>query len=343
MSTRSRTQTRGRRGTQVPAPGGADGQPAGGAAVATARPRLSGIVTMLRRAADRPLWMLIPCAIAMAVVVLIPVILVVVLSLLKLNIFTLHEWLSAPFIGIRNYADAFTQQSVIGTGAGRAVLLSVVFSLLTTIVITPVGVLAAITVHRPFRGRAAVRALYLVPYIIPTFVVALLARLMFLNHYGLVDKVLAALHIANVNTFWLLGGAHSFWAMTLTEIWASWPFIYLMALAGLQSVPREQYEAAVLDGAAPTQTLRRVVLPQLSGILKLAVVLSTLYHLGNFTLVYVMFPSTPPVSVDVLPIDMYYRAFATYDFGVASAIAVITMAIFLVPVYSYLRLTRMSD
>ncbi|SRR5579875_1426509 len=342
MSTRSRTRSRGRRQSPAPAPAAADGQQAGGAAAAAAGPRWIAAVPILRRGADRPLWMLIPCAVAMAIVVLIPVILVVALSLLNLNIGTLHEWLAAPFIGIRNYVSAFTQKSVIGTSAGNAILLSVGFSLLTTIVITPVGVLAAIAVHRPFRGRAVVRALYLVPYIIPTFVTALVARIMFLNHYGLVDKALAALHIASVNTYWLLG-SHSFWAMTLTEMWAAWPFIYLMTLAGLQSVPREQYEAAVLDGAAPAQTLRRVVLPQLSGILKLAVVLSTLYHLGNFTLAYVMFPSPPPQSVDVLPIDMYYRAFSTYDFGVASAIAVITIVIFLIPVYSYLRLTRMSD
>lgn len=104
MSTRSRTQAKGR-GTPVPAPGGAGGQPAGGAAVAAPRPRRSGIAAMLRRGSERPLWMLIPCAIAMVIVVLIPVILVVVLSLLKLNIFTLHEWLAAPFSGIRNYVS----------------------------------------------------------------------------------------------------------------------------------------------------------------------------------------------------------------------------------------------
>lgn len=339
MTMREKTRTRDRQSTPVPA--AATDQRASSAAAA-ARPRRTAIGPLLRWAANRPLWMLIPCAVAMALVVLIPVILTVVLSVLNLNIGTLHEWLSAPFIGIRNYTSAFTHPSVITAGAGKAILLSLGFSFLTTIVITPLGVLAAISVHRPFKGRAAVRALYLVPYVIPTFVTALIARIMFLNHDGLVDKVLAALHIAPVNTYWLIG-PHAFWAMTLTEIWAAWPFIYLMTLAGLQSVPHEQYEAAVLDGAKPGQTLRRVVLPQISGILKLGVLLSTLYHLGNFTLAYVMFSSPPPQSVDVLPIDTYYRAFSDYDFGVASAIAIITMVILLVPGYVYLRMTRMSD
>jgi multiple sugar transport system permease protein len=337
-----RSQTRSRDRQSTPVPAAADNQSMSTAAVATARPRRAARWPILRRGADRPLWMLIPCAVAMALVVLIPVVLTIWLSVLNLNIGTLHEWLTAPFTGLSNYVHAFTQPSVITAGAGKAVLLSLGFSILTTIVITPVGVLAAISVHRPFPGRAAVRALYLVPYVIPTFVTALIARIMFLNHDGLVDKVLSALHIASVNTYWLIG-PHAFWAMTLTEIWAAWPFVYLMTLAGLQSVPHEQYEAAVLDGATPGKTLRRVILPQISGILKLAVLLSTLYHLGNFTLAYVMFSSPPPQSVDVLPIDAYYRAFSNYDFGVASAIAIITMVILLVPGYVYLRMSRMSD
>jgi multiple sugar transport system permease protein len=341
MSTRTRSRLRGRRA--APAPEAAPTPPAaGGTAVAARPPWWTAPLALARRGGDRPLWMLLPCAVAMTLIIAIPVVLTIVLSLLNLNVGTLHEWLAAPFNGIADYVNAFTQKSVIGASAGTAILLSLGFSLLTTAVITPVGVLAAISVHRPFPGRAALRALYLVPYVIPTFVTALLARIMFLNHYGLVDKALAAVHLGSVNMYWLLG-SNSFWAMALTEMWAAWPFIYLMTLAALQSVPREQFEAAVLDGAAPPQTLRRVVLPQISGVLKLAVLLSTLYHLGNFTLAYVMFPSPPPKSVDVLPIDMYYRAFSTYDFGVASAIAVVTMVILLIPGYVYLRLTRMSE
>lgn len=304
--------------------------------------RRGGRLPSLRRRGDHPLWMLIPCGIAMAVIVLIPVLLTVLLSLLNVNVSTLREWIHAPFIGIKNYVDAFTRPSVIGAGAGTSVILSLAFSLLTTAVVTPFGVLAALSVHRRFHGRAVMRALYLVPYVIPTFVVALIARIMFLNHYGLVDKVLSAIGVANVNTYWLIG-PHAFWAMTMTEMWAAWPFVYLMALAGLQSIPREQYEAAVLDGATPARKLRDVVLPQIGGILKLAVLLSTLYHLGNFTLAFVMFSSPPPQSVDVLPIDTYFRAFSTFDFGVASAISVVTMVILLVPGYIYLRMTRLSE
>jgi multiple sugar transport system permease protein len=302
--------------------------------VADRRPKRS-------RPRDRPLWMLVPAGVVVGLIVVVPIAITVVLSVLRLNVSTLHLWLRAPFDGIQNYVSAFTTPSIIGVSLGRSIELSVKFSVLTTVVATPIGMLGAFSVHRPFRGRGLVRALYLIPYVIPTFVTALVARIMFRNQTGVVDRVLSDLGLAGRNTFWLIG-PHAFWAMLATEVWASWPFIYLMVLSGLQAVPLELFEAAALDGATYLQKLRHVVLPQLSGVLKIAIVLSTLYHFGNFTLAYVMFSSPPPSSVALLPLNAYYNAFSSFDFGVASAIAVVTIAVLLVPAWAYLRITRVS-
>jgi multiple sugar transport system permease protein len=319
--------------------------------VPAAAPAADGMPPVSRRQArrhgmrrwllDRPLWMLVPCAVATIVIIVVPVVLTIILSLLKVDVSTIREWLGAPFIGLRNFVTAFGSANVLGVGTATSLGLSFAFSLLTTAVVTPVGFLAAVSVHRRFRGRALVRALYLIPYIIPTFVVALLARIMFLNQTGLVDKVLSGLGLAGANTYWLIG-SKAFWAMTLTEIWATWPFIYLMVLAGLQAIPREQYEAAALDGASPFRKLRTIVLPQVSGVLKLGILLSTLYHFGNFTLAYVMFSSPPPTSVEVLPIATYFNAFSSFDYGTASAMAVVTMVALAIPGYVYLRAARLT-
>jgi multiple sugar transport system permease protein len=285
--------------------------------------------------------MLLPAGAVVGLVVVVPVVITVVLSLLRLNVSTLHLWLRAPFDGVRNYVSAFTTPSIIGVSLGRSIELSVGFSVFTTIAATPIGVLAAFSVYRPFRGRGLVRGLYLIPYVIPTFVTALVARIMFQNQTGVVDRVLSDLGLASRNTFWLVG-PHAFWAMLVTEVWASWPFIYLMVLSGLQAVPLELFEAAALDGVTYIQKLRYLVLPQLSGVLKLAIVLSTLYHFGNFTLAFVMFSAPPPSSVALLPLNAYYNAFSSFDFGVASAIAVVTIAVLLVPAWAYVRITRIS-
>ncbi len=290
---------------------------------------------------DRPLWMLIPAGAALLIIVIIPVCLTVVLSLLNVNVSTLREWLGAPFYGIQNYVNAFTAPSTLGVSLGRSILISFTFSILTTVVITPIGMVAAFSVHRRFKFSGLMRAIYLIPYVIPTFVTALMARIVFLNGTGLFDKALKFFHITNGNTYWLIG-SNSYWAMQITEIWATWPFIYLMVLAGLQAIPKEHYEAAALDGASIRQRLRHIVIPELSGVLKLGMLLSTLFHFGNFTLAFVMFSSPPPAAVEVLPITAYYNAFDFFNFGVASAIAVVTMVILIVPGYIYLRSTRLA-
>jgi multiple sugar transport system permease protein len=325
--------------TEVLAPGNEPGRPA----LRPRRPtrgRRAGMTWL--RVLDRPLWMLIPAGLALLVIVVTPVLITIYLSFLQLDVSTLRQWVHAPFNGVQNFVDAFSGQSVLGVSALRSLGVSLAFSLLTTAAVAPIGVLAAISVNRRFRGRGVVRAIYLIPYVIPTFVVALLARVMFLNNTGLVDRVLSGLGIADVNTYWLIG-PHAFWAMTLTDIWATWPFIYLMALAGLQTVPREQYEAATLDGATPTRKLFSIVFPQLRGLLMLAFLLSTLNHFGNFTLAYVMFSSPPPTSAAVLPISAYYYAFTSFQYGTATAIAVLTMAVLIVPGYVYLRMTRIAE
>lgn len=295
----------------------------------------------MRRWGHRPLWMLIPAAVAILVIVIIPVCLTVVLSVLNVNVNTIREWLGAPFYGIQNYINAFTQPSTLGVTLGRSIEISFMFSLLSTIVITPIGILAAFSVHRRFRGRGLARAIYLIPYVIPTFVTALIARTVFLNQTGLVDEILKGLGLSNGKTYWLIG-PHAYWAMQLTEIWATWPFIYLLTLAALQAIPRELYEAAALDGASIPKRLRYIVLPQLSGTLKLGMLLSTLFHFGNFTLAFVMFSSPPPPGVEVLPINAYYNAFNFFNFGIAAAIAVVTIVILIIPGYIYLRSTRLA-
>lgn len=314
-------------------------QPAPGAAK---QGRSSSSRRVLAKLADKPLWMLIPCAVALIVIVLLPVAATLYLSFLDLDISTLREWVSAPIIGWANFAAAFESNNILGVSALQSLGVSLGFSLLTTAAVTPIGILAAISAHRNFRGRGVIRAIFLIPYVVPTFVVALLARIMFLNNTGFVPQVLAALGLSSIDTYWLIG-PNAFWALTLTDIWATWPFIYLMVLAGLQTVPREHFEAAVLDGAGPIRKLFSIVLPQLRNVLALAVLLSTLNHFGNFTLAFVMFSSPPPDSAAVLPLATYFYAFTSFEYGLASAIAVLTMAVLIVPGYFYIRMTRIAN
>jgi multiple sugar transport system permease protein len=309
--------------------------------------RFNQIAVRLHRGAARTgrrrepaVWLAAPGALFFAILVGIPLVIVAWTSFLHIDESDLAHWATAPFAALGNYAAALTGPNVLGVSALASVWLSIKFSLIATVASTPIAFFAALSVYHKFPGRAVLRSIYLVPYVIPGFVVALLAQIAFLNQYGPVDRVLAALHITSVDTFWLIG-PNAFWAMTITEVWEVWPFIYLLLLAGLQAIPRDQLEAATVDGAGWWARLRYVVLPQLKGIYALAFGLSTLFHFGNFTLPFVMFGNTPPTSVDVLPVNIYFRAFSSFDFGIASATAIFNIALLAVPAAIYLWVVRL--
>jgi multiple sugar transport system permease protein len=290
----------------------------------------------------RPLWLMWPSIALLVLIIGVPFLIAFYISFLDLDQYTLRSWIHAPWVGLSNYVTALTAGNVVGASTLTSLGISVAFSLLTTLLITPIGILAALTVNTEYRGRTFVRALYLVPYVLPTFVTALVWRMMFLNKTGLVDRFLAGIHVANINTYWLLG-PNSFWAMVITDVWASWAFIYIMVLAGLQSIPTELYEAADVDGANAWQKLTRIVLPQLRHILGLALLLSTLNHFNNFTLPFVMFGTPPPVQADVLPLNIYVSSFQLFSFGLGGAMSVITLIIMLIPGFLYIRTLRLGE
>ncbi|QBD82515.1 sugar ABC transporter permease [Ktedonosporobacter rubrisoli] len=290
----------------------------------------------------RPMWLMWPSILLLVVIIGIPFLIAVYISFLNLDQYTLRSWIHAPWAGLSNYITALTAGNVVGASALVSLGVSLAFSLLTTLLITPIGILAALTVNTQYRGRTIIRALYLIPYVMPTFVTALVWRMMFLNRTGLVDRLLAGLHLADINMYWLLG-PNSFWAMVIADVWASWAFVYIMVLAGLQSISSEVYEAADVDGANAWQKLVNVVLPQLRHILGLALLLSTLNHFNNFTLPFVLFGTPPPIQADVLPLNIFVSSFQLFNFGLGGAMAVITLIIMLIPGFMYIRVLRLGE
>jgi multiple sugar transport system permease protein len=281
----------------------------------------------------RPLWLLAPGGVLLVVVIVVPAVLAVWMSLIALDQYSLRDWLGAPFVGAANYVESFADGRLL-----HAVWVSVAFGVLTTLFTLPLGVAAALAVHNRFRGRGLVRAVFLVPYVLPSFVTATIWRTL-LQPNGAVNHTLGALGVDG--GMWLVGD-RSFWTLVLVDTWAAWPFIYLMALAGLQVIDREAHEAAALDGAGWWQKLRWVVLPYLRGPLALAVIIATLHHVNNFTLPFVLFGSPAPRPVEVLPMLTYTTSFETFRFGLGSAMAILSIVLIAIPLFVYLRAVRLD-
>jgi multiple sugar transport system permease protein len=169
----------------------------------------------------------------------------------------------------------------------------------------------------------------------------MLGRALFLNGTGLVDTIIGAAGVGSTKTFWLVGG-RAFWAMLAMEVWAVWPFMYIMVLSGLSSIPTDLYEAAAIDGASRWAVIRYVVAPGLRNVLLLGVLLSTIFHLGNFTLPFVMFNTPPPLSVDVLPVSIFFNAFVENQYSLGAAIAVFMVVVVFIPGIVYVRMSRLG-
>jgi multiple sugar transport system permease protein len=282
---------------------------------------------------QRPLWMLAPGGVLMIVVILIPLLIGVYISLIDLDQYTLRHWISAPFVGLQNYVEAVTQ-----TGLLDSIWISVSFAVLSTLVTIPLGVAAAVVTQNAYRGRAVVRAVFLIPYVLPSFVVASVWRTM-LQLDGIVNVALGKVGIQPA--LWL-SGPLSFWTLVLVEIWAAWPFIYLLSLAGLQAVEGEVHEASALDGASWWKKLRYVIFPYLKGPVALAFLLATLNHINNFTLPFVLFGAPAPTDVNVLPMAVYVASFQSFRFGLSAAMAVVSLILIMIPLLIYLRAVRLD-
>ncbi|MFG1610894.1 carbohydrate ABC transporter permease [Actinoplanes sp. NPDC049265] len=278
---------------------------------------------------QRPLWLLTPGGLLMTLIIIIPLLLALWISLIDLDQYTLRRWIDAPFVGLGNFVESFE------SGLLKSIWISVSFAVLSTAVTVPIGIAAALVTQNAYRGRGLVRAVFLIPYVLPSFVVASVWRTM-LQPDGIVNKTLGL-----GSTLWL-SGSNSYWTLVLVEIWAAWPFIYLMALAALQSVDHEVHEASAVDGVTWWPKLTRVILPYLRGPVLLACLLATLNHINNFTLPFVLFGAPAPDDVNVMPMLVYVTSFQSLRFGLSAAMAVLSLSLIAIPLYTYLRAVRLD-
>jgi multiple sugar transport system permease protein len=295
-----------------------------------------------RSAMPVPYRLLSPSLFLLAVIVFVPMVFAFYISLTGLNQNTIGDWTRAPFVGLQHYLDGLDPRGPLAPSFYSSIKASVIFSVATTLFNLPIGVGAALLLNGHLRGRTFLRAVMLLPYIIPTFVNGILWRLVFMTDTGIADQLMAALHLGSRDTFWLIG-PRSLWALILADVWASWPFIYLMALAALQTIPADVYDAAKIDGATPIRTFRSITLPLIAPTLGLGIALSTINHFNNFALPFVMFGPTPPDEVNVLPLNIYVNSFITFNLGLGAAMSVVALVIMLTPAVIYLRAARVGD
>jgi multiple sugar transport system substrate-binding protein len=173
---------------------------------------------------------------------------------------------------------------------------------------TILGLGAALLLHRTFRGRGVVRAITLLPWALPTAVMALAWAWIFNDSFGVANDLLRRVGLAAQPVAWLSSPASAMAALVVADVWKTTPFVTLIVLAGLQGIPPEMLEAARLDGLTAWQRFRRVVLPLLVPSILAAVLFRAVQAYGAFDIVYVMTGGGPGGSTET--VSLY--AFQTY-------------------------------
>ncbi|WP_433219225.1 carbohydrate ABC transporter permease [Dactylosporangium sp. CS-047395] len=278
---------------------------------------------------QRPLWMLAPGGVLMVLVILVPLAVALLVSTLDLNQYTLRQWTDAPGVWFDNYVEAWQE-----TALPHAIWVTVGYAVIVTVAAVPIGLAAALATQQRFAGRALVRSAFLIPYVLPAFVVGTVWRTI-LQPNG------PASHILTTDDLWL-NGPRSYWALVIVQLWTSWPLLYLLIVASLQGIPDDVHEAAALDGAGYWAKLRGVILPHLTKTIALGMVIEFLHTLNSFTLPYVLFGVPAPHDVEVLPVLTYVESFQNFQFGLSAAMAVLSLVLVAIPLSVYLRAVRLN-
>ncbi|MFL6661238.1 MAG: carbohydrate ABC transporter permease [Rhizobacter sp.] len=302
---------------------------------------------MRRRKVDAfPYLLLLPAVLLMLAVNLTPIAQGFYMSLLKLNQFTLAQYLDAPFIGLDNYRRVLLDaDNPLRAGLGTALRNTALYALTVSALAIGIGLGVALLMNRDFPGKPLARTLILVPWIVPSYVVGVLWGFMWQRDTGIVNVVLVdGLHLLADKPFWLLG-SNSFWAIVIPTVWRAWPVMTLVFLAALQAIPDDPYEAATIDGVTRWKQFLHITLPLLKPVILIQLMFQIIDNVYSYNIVSMMFgggAGHPGEWADLLMPLLTRQSFSYWLFGQGAAVSFVTMLLMLLFVGLWLRTFRRS-
>jgi ABC-type sugar transport system permease subunit len=275
---------------------------------ARARKRLFGILLAL------------PGILVIAVFILFPVVDAVRISLYDVDVLTDTQ----TFVGLANYVEVFRSPKF-----GQILLNTTIWSVGSLLGQFVLGFVAALLINRDLPGMKLVRSILLMPYVVPVIAVALVTRWLLDGSYGIVSYMLQQAGFLAHNQSALANSTGAMIAVIVANVWRSFPFVMIAYWAAMQGIPREQYEAARIDGANKWQELIYVTWPNLIPVTVALLVLRLFWTVTYFDLVWLITQGGPGSATEHWPLWIYQEAMGFFRFGQAAAIA-ITMSVSLI-------------
>jgi ABC-type sugar transport system permease subunit len=286
------------------------------------------------------LTFLAPTALAMIVLVATPFVIGLVIG------FYDHHHGTWTYVGLDNFAE-------ILSGGGHALSdplnfwfvlgVTVLWTFCNVVFHVLIGVGLALLLSRHWlRGKGVWRMLLILPWAIPNYITALIWNGMFQGEYGAINSLLHAAGLSDVS--WFSSWATAFSANVITNTWLGFPFMMVVALGALETIPRELYEAASVDGASAWQRFRHITLPHLRPALGPAVALGSIWTFNMFNVIYLVSAGKPGDSTNILVTDAYRWAFERGErYGMAAAYATLIFLILLLWTVFGTRIVRNKE
>ncbi len=283
--------------------------------------------------------LILPTALVMAGIVFYPLIRGVLISFTDMNQYNMGSKFIPPsyrFVWLQNYVKVLTSGQfwdILGQ--------TLIWTITNVFFHFTIGLALALLLNRRFRGRAIYRTLLLIPWAVPTYISAFSWRWLFNSKYGFFNLALKALGADPIP--WL---SHQVWAMVAviaTNIWLGFPFMMVVLLGGLQSIPKQMYEASEVDGCGRIRQFWTITLPLLKPGALTVTLLGIIWTFNMFNVIYLVTEGGPHHQTDILATFAFIEAFHQWRFGMATTYAVIILSILLSFSFFYIRTLKGSE
>ena len=286
----------------------------------------------MRARAEHGLWVFgttAPALLFLGVIAYLPILYAVGLSFFKKTAFNP----AMTWIGLENYRFV-----VFEADLWQSLWRSIVFTVGAVALQVAFGLLAALLLNRAFAGRTFVRSLFILPYLLPTIVVALVFQWLLSPEYGVVNQLLLQAEVVSRPINFFGGLDTAMWSIVGMAGWQYGSFATLLILARLQAIEPKLYEAAQVSGAGPLRCFLDVTLPNLRTTLVVVALLRGIWMFNKFDSIWLVTHGGPLKATETLPVYAYRLAFEDFDFGAAAAACTFMFLVLLTGAIVYFRL-----
>lgn len=282
--------------------------------------------------------LLIPTFFIIIVFIAYPVLSTIWQSLYEVRIQTISQ--GGKFVGLANYIKLFKDPEMY-----KALRFTVLFTVCAVVLETALGMAYALIMNRTFRGQGFVRAIILIPWAVPTIVSGLMWQFMFAESSGIINHLLQKSGVITEPVKWITMAGPAFLAILIADVWKTSPYMSLQLLSGLQTISKELYEAASIDGAGVIQRFFSITLPMLKPVLLVSMLFRTIQSFRIYDLIVAMTnggPANSTQSLSMYTVKNYFQ-YGNLGYGAAAAVLTFIISMIIAFIFSGAMKTRMEE